>query len=304
VVTAPPLVVMRAVFFGIVLALGTSVCWALGNVFIQRSGRALGGPRALTWALALGGVASAVAAALFDQRSESTAAGTWGWLLVAAIAGLFAYAGLFYAFSRAKLSLAVPFVSSWSVVAGAMSLTVFHQSAGAAKLGGALIVLAGVVLVSLGAARAPAAPGEGGTNDGGGWLPLGAAFLSGLGFGVMVPTMAHLTPALGLFGTAAAVYLIGLALAVPIALSRGISLAWPTPGTWREVIGAGLFETLGFVALNAAGRFAPVAVVAPVASLAAVLTVVYAAIFLRERPGPLALSGAFLASLGVVVLAL
>jgi drug/metabolite transporter (DMT)-like permease len=227
--------------------------------------------------------------------------------VVAGVAGLFAYAGLFYAFSRAKLSLAVPFVSSWSVVAGAMSLTVFHQSAGAAKLGGALIVLAGVVLVSVAAARGPKSDGghdREGPAGGGGWLPLGAAFLSGLGFGVMVPTMAHLTPALGLFGTAAAVYLIGLGLAVPIALLCGISLAWPQAGTWREVIGAGLFETLGFVALNAAGRLAPVAVVAPVASLAAVLTLVYAAIFLRERPGKLALSGAFLASLGVVVLAL
>jgi drug/metabolite transporter (DMT)-like permease len=290
------------VFIGVILALATSVCWALGNVFIQRSGHVLGGPRALTWALALGGVASAGAAGIFDQRSGAITTGTLAWLLVASVAGLLAYAGLFYAFSRAKLSLAVPFVSSWSVVAGVMSLTVFHQSAGSGKLGGALIVLAGVVLVSVGATRASAGPIA--DDRGGGWLPLGAAFLSGLGFGVMVPTMAHLTPTLGLFGTAAAVYLIGLGLAVPIALALGISLAWPPRDTWREVIGAGLFETLGFVALNAAGRFAPVAVVAPVASLAAVLTVVYAAIFLHERPGRLALSGAFLASLGVVVLAL
>jgi O-acetylserine/cysteine efflux transporter len=135
-------------------------------------------------------------------------------------------------------------------------------------------------------------------------LPLGAAFLSGLGFGVMVPTMAHLTPVFGLFGSLAGVYLIGLALAIPIARAFRVSLAPPPRAAWREVIGAGLFETLGFACLNAAGRFAPVALVAPVASLAAVFTLVYAAIFLRERPGRLALSGAFLASLGVVVLAL
>jgi drug/metabolite transporter (DMT)-like permease len=289
------------VILGVLLGLATSLCWALGNVFIQRSGRAIGGPRALTWALALGGIVSAVAAALFDQRSEATTGATWAWLLVAGVSGLLAYACLFYAFSRAKLSLAVPFVSSWSVVAGVLSLTVFHQSARSGQLGGATIVILGVVLVSIGAARDTSANGA---DERAGWRPLAAAFLSGLGFGVMVPTMAHLTPALGTFGTAAAVYLIGLALAVPTAGLLRIGLARPPREAWRAVIGAGVFETLGFVCLNAGGRFAPVALVAPVASLAAVFTVVYAAIFLHERPGRLALSGAFVASVGVVVLAL
>jgi drug/metabolite transporter (DMT)-like permease len=293
-------VLWNDVFFGVLLGLATSVCWALGNVFIQRSGNALGGPRALTWALALGGTVSAIAAAFFDQRPASPTGSTWAWLLVAGVAGLCAYAGLFYAFTRAKLSLAVPFVSSWSVIAGVLSLTVFHQSARSGQLAGAAIVIAGVVLVSLGAAGSPA-PDAGRPAS---WRPLGAAFLSGIGFGVMVPAMAYITPALGMFGTAAAVYFIGLVLAVPIAVRFGISLAPPPRAAWREVAGAGLFETMGFVCLNAGGRLAPVALVAPVASLAAVFTVVYAAIFLRERPGRLALSGALLASLGVVVLAL
>jgi drug/metabolite transporter (DMT)-like permease len=289
------------VLLGVLLGLATSASWALGNVFIQRSGRAVGGPRALTWALGLGGVASAGAAALFDRRSEAVTVSTWIWLVVAAVAGLLAYACIFYSFTRAKLSLAVPFVSSWSIVAGVLSLTVFHQTARSGQLVGAAVVIAGVVLVSIGAARgSAAAPGD----PAGGWRPLAAAFLSGVGFGVMVPAMAHTTPACGAFGTAAAVYLIGLALAVPIALALGVNLRPPPRAAWPAVVGAGLFETMGFVFLNAAGRFAPVALVAPVASLAAALTVLYAAVFLHERPGRLALSGAFLASLGVVVLAL
>ena len=70
------------------------------------------------------------------------------------------------------------------------------------------------------------------------------------------------------------------------------------------LLGAGFFETAGFVLLTAAGLVAPLSVVAPVASLAAAFTVVYAFIFLGERPGRLALLGAALASVGVVVLAL
>jgi drug/metabolite transporter (DMT)-like permease len=289
------------VLFGILLGLATSGCWALGNVFIQRSGRAIGTARALVWALGLGGLVAAGAAVLFDQRTLLPTLGTWIWLLVAAAAGLLAYACLFYAFTHAKLSVAVPFVSSWSIIAGLLSLTVFHQAARPGQLGGAAVVITGVLLVSVGAARgngaaANAAPG--------GWRPLAAAFSSGVGFGVMVPAMTHITAACGTFGTAAAVYLIGLLLAVPIALVLGVNLGRPPRAAWPAVIGAGLFETLGFVCLNAAGRLAPVALVAPVASLAAVLTVLYAAVFLRERPGRLALWGAFVASLGVVVLAL
>jgi drug/metabolite transporter (DMT)-like permease len=120
----------------------------------------------------------------------------------------------------------------------------------------------------------------------------------------MVPAMAQATPVWGSFGTAAAVYGIGLLLAVPLALWRGVGLAPPPRKAIGLVLGAGVTETLGFVLLNAASRFAPVALVAPVASLAAVLTVLYAATFLRERPGRLALLGALLAGIGVVVLAL
>jgi drug/metabolite transporter (DMT)-like permease len=68
------------------------------------------------------------------------------------------------------------------------------------------------------------------------------------------------------------------------------------------VLGTGLSETAGFVLLTAASLVAPLSVVAPVASLAAALTVVYAFVFLHERPGRRALLGAFLASAGVVLL--
>jgi drug/metabolite transporter (DMT)-like permease len=289
------------VFWGLVLAFLTSVSWALGNVFIQRSGRALGGPRALVWALGLGGVVSAAAAPLIDERPDPVTTGTIVWLLVGALSGLIAYAALFYSFSRAKLSLAVPFVTCWSLVSGALSLTVFHQSVTSGQLLGAAIVLGGVVLVSIGASRGQADTANPG--GAGGLKPLAAAFASGLAFGVMIPAMAQVTPALGSFGTAAAVYLFGLLLAVPISFALRVPLGLPPRAAWGEVIGAGFFETAGFVFLNAAGRLAPVAVIAPVASLAAALTVLYAAIFLRERPGSLALAGALLASLGVVVLA-
>ncbi len=304
---------------GLLLALATSVAWAFGNVFIQRSGQALGGPRALIWALLLGAAMSGIAALPFDQRPAAFTGPITFWLAAAAVSGLVAYAGLFYAFAHAKLSIAVPFVSCWSLVAGGLSLTVFDEAIRPGQLLGAGIVLAGVVLVSIAAGRgesgaddgprATAIAADGTHNDRSGtvvsrWKPPVAALLSGIGFGVMIPAMAQVQPAAGSFGTAGAVYLLGLLLAVPLAWRAGVPLAPPDRAAWPAVIGAGVFETVGFVCVNAAGRYAPTAVVAPVASLAAALTVVYAAVFLRERPGKLAFSGALLASIGVVVLAL
>jgi drug/metabolite transporter (DMT)-like permease len=284
------------VLLGVLLALATSLSWAFGNVFIQNSGRAIGGPRALVWALGAGGVLSGGAAALFDQRTARFTPAVLAWLLVAGTSGVIAYASIFYAFARAKLSLAVPFVTCWSLIAGALSVTVLGQSARPGQLAGAAVVLLGVVLVSIGGKSQPEVTAIG-------WKPYAVALLAGVAFGIMIPAMAQTTPACGSFGTAAAVYAIGLLLAVPLSLALKIDLAPPPRHTLPVVLGAGLTETLGFVFLNAAGRFAPVVLVAPVASLASVLTVLYAATFLRERPGFLALIGALLASIGVVVIA-
>jgi drug/metabolite transporter (DMT)-like permease len=283
---------------GFVFALGTSLSWAFGNVFIQKSGQRLGGPRALIWALAVGGLLSAVAALALDERTAPFTAATVGWLLLAGVSGVIAYASIFYAFTHAKLSLAVPFVTLWSLVAGVFSLLVLGQRAQTSQLLGAAVVLAGVILVSIGAQRGKAAPDAPTTL-----APLAIALLAGVAFGLMIPAMAEATPACGSFGTAAASYGIGLLVAVPVARVRGLALRPPPAGVRGLVFGAGLTETLGFVFLNAAGRLAPVALVAPVASLASVFTVLYAALFLRERPGALAFAGALVAGAGVVVLA-
>lgn len=282
---------------GVLLALATSVAWALGNVFVQKSGRALGGPRALVWALGLGCLLSALAA-VWETRSQPIDRAAIIWVLVAGVSGFSAYSTMFYAFANTKLSLAVPFVTSWSLVASAISLTLLGQSVRTGQLVGAAVVIAGVLCVSIGASRADQAPGVRG-----GARPLVAALAAGISFGVMVPAMAAANPSFGTFGGAAVVYAIGLAIGIPAARVLGLDLSPPPTSAIGLVIGAGLTETIGFVLLNAAGRFAPVAVVGPVASLASVLTVLYAAAFLRERPGPLALAGALLASVGVVLLA-
>ncbi|HEU4533605.1 MAG TPA: EamA family transporter, partial [Polyangiaceae bacterium] len=112
---------------GVLLALLTSVSWALGNVFIQKSGRAVGAPRAMLWALFAGGVAAGLLSLALDVRTAPVTASVLAWALAAGLAGLLAYVCLFVSFSRSPLSLAVPVVASWSLVSAALSFFAFGE---------------------------------------------------------------------------------------------------------------------------------------------------------------------------------
>jgi len=106
--------------FGIVMGLLASASWACANVFIQRASRALGPFRALVWALFSGGLALLPVALALDHRTMPLAAPLTGWLIVAPLAAVVAYTSMFFAFERGRLSVVVPIMSSWSVIATAI----------------------------------------------------------------------------------------------------------------------------------------------------------------------------------------
>jgi drug/metabolite transporter (DMT)-like permease len=285
------------VLVGIILALLTSIAWAFGNVFVQRSSRAVGEARSLLWSFVIGGLLSGAAVPLFDRPTAPVDAAAVAWLVGAGVSSLTAYGGMFFAFSRGDLTLTVPFVSSWSLVAGVIGLVAFGERPHPLQLVGAVVVFAGVMLVALGSGHAPGPNARVPSR----WAKA-AAILAGLGFGVMFPAMSQAAPAFGTFGAATLVYAISVLLGLPVALLARLDLRRPPRAAWPVLLGTGLFETAGFILLTAAGLVAPLSVVAPVASLAAAFTVLYAFLFLHERPGRRALVGAVLASVGVVVL--
>ena len=99
--------------------------------------------------------------------------------------------------------------------------------------------------------------------------------------------------------------LADLALAVPLAAR--VPRRLPRAAAARLVAdrpGPGFFETAGSACITLGARHAPLAIVSPLASLAAAFTVLYAWAILRERPARGVLIGAALVSAGVVVLAL
>jgi drug/metabolite transporter (DMT)-like permease len=300
--------------FGIVMGLLASASWAGANVFVQRAGRQVGAFRALVWAQ-LAGIAGVLPlAVLLDVRAQAPDRGTVFWAAVAALAAVLAYPCLFHATNRGRLSVVVPIMSAWTVVAAGISLGFLGETLRPAHVLGASLVVGGVFLVSRysqqgaagggGVAPAQRSPGGGGGGDGGGdggglWAALGGA----LGFGVLIPAIGRLAPATGRLGAIPLVFLLDLLLGVPIALAAGIDLRPPRGRDWLPVLGAALFETMGFVWISLGVARAPVSVVSPLAGLASAFTVLFAWLVLRERPCAQVLLGAGLACAGVLAMA-
>jgi drug/metabolite transporter (DMT)-like permease len=290
------------VWLGVLLALGTSVSWAAGNVLTQRVGKLVGPPRAMLWSMAAGALLAAPCAAAFDQRTTSFSLGLAGWLAAASVAGVMAYIGLFFAFANKGLTVAVPIVSSWPLVAIALSFALFGESLHGRQWIGAGAVLAGVLLVALPSASSSKDEATSPPSAGARWA-LPAALAASLGFGIMIPAMGKVAPSTGAFGATVIVFVLGIALSLVIGRVAKVSFAVPPKSAWPVILATGAAETTGFVTVALARRFAPMALVAPVASLASVFTVAYAWAFLKERPRPTAAIGALLAGAGVAILA-
>lgn len=287
---------------GIAFALLTSLSWAVANVFIQRSGQVMGAPRALLWALIVGLVASLIVSFGLDTRSVPLEARHLWLLSLAGVTGLVGYFGMFLAFEKADLTVAVPVVSSWSLIAAGFSVVVLGERPTPWDYVGALLVCVGVITVGVASTRGQGPfAGEGRKR---GLFAVAAASAGSFGFGVMIPLFGQVAPALGPFAASAAIYALCVVLGAPLARALKVSLAKPPPGTWRLILIAGISETVGFVSVAVAQRYAPMTVVAPVSSLAATLTVVYAWVVLRQRQSFASALGTALVCTGVVVLAL
>jgi drug/metabolite transporter (DMT)-like permease len=291
---------------GILLGLGASACWAVANVAIQRSGHAVGPFRALFWAQVVGGIGLAGLALVYDVRTAPFTGAILGWMALAGVAALLAYVCLFYAFAHGRLSIAVPILSSWAVISAAFSVFLLQEQVRPVQLGGAALVVVGVLLLSRHAGGKRSAVTSPSSQASSGRTPLWllASLGGAVGFGVLIPAMAQIAPATGKLGSICVVYGADILLGLPFVALWRIDLRPPSAAAaWIPLILAGLFETVGFACIALAGGHAPLAIVSPLASLASAFTVLYAWLVLKERPEPAVMVGAALACAGVVILA-
>ncbi|MEL6178899.1 MAG: hypothetical protein AAFS10_08090, partial [Myxococcota bacterium] len=143
------------------------------------------------------------------------------------------------------------------------------------------------------------------------WSAIAWAVAAAVGFGVMVPAVDVVGEACGRLWAIPMVWLVEwswVGMVWVLYRTTGMASGLFTSARWvRDIEGArligrvGLLEVVGFITLSIGIGVAPVAVVAPVASLSTGLSVVWGVWGRGERLSLAAMGGAALVSLGVVL---
>ena len=281
-------------------ALGCAICWTLANVTIQIASRRVGPVAALMYALLGGTCLLAMLALILDGAPPIPTLRDWGLLAAAGTSAILAYGGLFVAMGLGQIAVAAPIVSAWSVVA--LIIGVAFQGERVTTLAAAAIalVIGGNLVLGVSEIRRGGHDPE---KDGKSRLAIGAALLSALGFGLLAPftnaaveSMGEYWPPPMIWALAAIAGLAGLAIQ-----RRSVRVRVSVPGGQLSMLFLpAVFEAAGFLFLVLAMQSAPMAVVAPVCSLATGMTVIVGIAWMRERVRFAALVGAGAASAGVV----
>jgi drug/metabolite transporter (DMT)-like permease len=184
------------------------------------------------------------------------------------------------------------------LLAALVAVTLLGERPGTVGLVGALLVIAGVVVIGSGGARRAPARGR----------RLGLAY--GLATGVFIAGYtlwdAHAVTALAI--PPLVYFTIATALEGVFLLPRALADRERLPGLvrahWREALVVGLLSPLAYLLVLYAFRLAPVALVAPARESSIVLGSLLGLVALREGGAPRKLAGAALVFAGIVAIGL
>ncbi len=266
---------------GVALGVGASVAWAVANLAIHRASRLAGDFVPLLWGQLFGALALLPALLIWPPVAPFSA---WGWLLLGGVASGFGYIGMFRAFGSGPVSVLSPIVASWAVVSAGMGVLLFGEAMPPLRALGAVLVVGGVMGI---ASRTPAGA-TGSAADawqGPRWRVLGAAATSAVGFGIMVGALGPVGHQLGPVAGILAVWAVQWVVLLPFALRRTRGRLLAPRGALPTLLVLGVSEALGFLLVELGALSAPIAVVAPTASTAALVTVVLGRVWLGEAVG-------------------
>jgi drug/metabolite transporter (DMT)-like permease len=226
-----------------------------------------------------------------------------GWGAASGAAGGAGVALLYRALAAARMSVVAPITAVEAAAVPVLWGLLIGEQPGALALGGVVVALVAVVLVSAApeAAPAPGVPDQAppprpllrrpGTVD-----ALGA----GLAFGLFFLLLDRAGAGAGLWPLVAA-RVVSVGLLGGLAVARRRSLR-PPPGSLPVIVGAGALDMLANLAYLLATGEGLVSLVAVLTSLYPASTVLLARVVLGERLVRLQVTGLGLAALGVVLI--
>jgi drug/metabolite transporter (DMT)-like permease len=270
----------------LLLALGASLAWGVGDFFGPLISRTLGVLPVLMWAQ-VGGVASlAIAMAIHAEGPRG-----WGVLYAigAAFGGMLGLYAYYRGMNAGSMSVVAPIAGVSAVIPVIFGIaTGDHPSA--LQVGGVAAALAGVGLASIehqeGRRRVAAG--------------VGLALLAACGFGFYFPWM-HAAGKVDFWWASFVFRTTALLLVVSVVASRRIDVRLSRRNV-AFAAAAGIVDTAGNVFFAASSEHGLISLTAVLASLYPIVTVLLAASILRERVAPLQRAGIALTLAGVVLI--
>lgn len=263
---------------GVLFGVAAAVFWGLGDFLITHLTRRVGTPRALL-SIQLLSLAAWVLLLLGQPALRSATPALWGILIGTAVCHVLGLAFVYRAFEVGTLSVVSPISSAFAVVTAILSLATGERPP-AIALGGAVLLIIGVVLATRSASSSPGPRAV--------WRGVPEAIASAVAFGAMFwlfyffvqPKLGYVLPLIFLktmaVGGSVVAYLWRPRDKGDLRHALGLGVA-------LLAIGAAAADTLAWLTYIWGTSTTYATVVTALASLFSVVTVLLAWRFLRER---------------------
>jgi drug/metabolite transporter (DMT)-like permease len=272
---------------GILLGLLTALSWGSSDFLARFSARKIGSVRTTLW-MQFAGLVMLTATLrwvggwghLFDGSGWIP----WAWGIGVGCLNAFSTLCLYRSFEVGKMSVVAPISASYPALTMAISFFTGERLT-ALRLVGIALILIGVIAVARGEATGTdtleEAPGAATSRVPG----IGIALLSALGYGILFWVLGNrAVPRVGFAATVWMIRLTSSAVTAAFLLIRRqpIALPWERKVTvW--ILGMGVLDTAAFIMNNLGMQLEQVSVVSVLSSLYGAVTVLLAAMLLREH---------------------
>jgi drug/metabolite transporter (DMT)-like permease len=280
---------------GVFLGLSAALGWGVADFMARFATRRTGALRALLFMQVAGLIALTavmLATGHWTRFFPVFRWGSWAWIVLAGVLSALASLALYRSFEIGVLALVSPIAASYPALTLVLSILTGERLTRAHGAGVAIAIV-GVIIAALAQPAKHSANGEvrvegGAATDHRAHLLRGVpwALSAALGFGVNYWILGFRV--MPVFGGFASVWVIRLVTLVVLALllrPLGQTGRLPSGSTAWLIFFIGVADTAGFVANNLAFKQEQIAIATVLASLYGVVTLLFAAAFLRERLG-------------------
>lgn len=301
---------------GILLGLAAAFNWGGADFMARFATRRIGALRALLFMQLFGFLALTVVMAATGHWSRLFPVfrwSIWAWIVLAGVLSVLGALALYRSFEIGVLALVSPIAASYPALTVLLSISTGERLT-RAHASGVAAVIVGVIVAALASPApsqtpvgAPADPKHDSVARSGAHLLRGVpwALAAALIFGVNYWILGfRVMPVFGGFASVWVIRLVSFLVLTLLLRPLGQPAAIPSPSTLLLIFFIGLTDTAGFVCNNLAFKQEEIAIATVLSSLYGVVTLLFAALFLRERLGRRQWAGVALIFAGVTLVSM